>query len=57
MILVARRKYKIDTGSDRNLMPLNIIKILFLKATMEQPARHKDKKDILQTFFVVPSGH
>ena len=30
---------KVDTGSDGNLMPLNIFKILFLKALVEQFAK------------------
>ena len=34
---------KLDKGSDSNLMALDIFKILFPKATLEQLVKYKDK--------------
>ena len=46
----AKIKYKFDTYSDANLMPLSIFKILFLKATMEQLVKCHNKILILHTY-------
>ena len=46
----AKMKNKVDTVSDVNLMPIGIFKVLFLKATMEQLGKHKDKRVILCTY-------
>ena len=42
-----QNKYKVDTLSDGNLMPLNIFKILFFKVKTRQLAKHKDKNHIM----------
>ena len=36
--------YKIDTGNNGNIMPFNMYKKLFTRATVEQLAATKDKK-------------
>ena len=38
-------KYKVATGSNSNAMPINVSKILFPKATMEQMSKHKNKNN------------
>ena len=40
-------EYKINTESDGNLKPLNIFKIILPRETMEQLAKHKDKRVVL----------
>ena len=40
----------INPGSNGSLMPLNIFKILYPGATMEQLAKHKDKCITLQMY-------
>ena len=39
--------YKIYTGSDGNLRPLNAFKILFPKEIIKQLAKHKNKSSVL----------
>ena len=38
--------YKVDTGSDGNIMPLNIFTKLFPRPTMDQLATTKDAKKL-----------
>ena len=42
--------YKIDTGSDRNIMPEHIFKIVFPEVMKEQLAATKNKYVILKTY-------
>ena len=42
--------YKVDTGSDGNIMPLHICKNCFLKITNEQLAATKNKNILLKTY-------
>ena len=41
-------KYQVDTGSDSHLIPLNIFKILFPKAIIEQLAKHRYKRVVYE---------
>ena len=41
---IAKIEYKVDGGSVGNLMPLDIFQVLFPITTMEQLAKHKDKR-------------
>ena len=43
----AKIKYKVDVGSDGNLVPLDIFKILFPMLTMEHLTKPKDKRAII----------
>ena len=45
---VSRIKYKIDTGSDGNIMSDNIFKILFSVATKQRLENTKDKSVFLK---------
>ena len=42
--------YKIDTGSDGNIMPLHMYKQLFPNTTNEQLAATKNKHVLLKTY-------
>ena len=42
--------YKVDTGSDGNIMPLHFYKMLFPRATIEQLAAAKNKNVQLKTY-------
>ena len=43
--------YKIDTGSDGNIIPELMFKILFPKVTDEQLATTKNKHILLKTYY------
>ena len=45
-----RVPYKVDTGSDGNIMPLNIYKKLFPKITNEQLVATKNKNILLRMY-------
>ena len=43
-------EYKVDTGIDGNLMPLNMFKVLFQRTSVAEVAQYKYTKVILSTY-------